>query len=86
MSASTIQSTFSALDSNRELQRIVLSAPWSKSVREPEKILFVDRTQHRDDGLLHDLVLNGRDPNGRCRPSALGMYTRRDGVARYAPA
>ena len=25
-------------------------------------------------------------PSGRCRPSAFGMYTLRDGLARYAPA
>src|ERR687885_705032 len=24
-------------------------------------------------------------PNGRCRPSAFGIYTLRDGLARYAP-
>jgi hypothetical protein len=56
------------------MQPIVLSASQSKSVREAEKILFVDRAQHRDDGLLHNLILDGGDPSGRCRPSALGMF------------
>ena len=49
----------SALDSCCEcVQRIVLSASRPESVRKPEKIHFVDRAQHRDDGLLHNLVLD----------------------------
>jgi hypothetical protein len=49
----------SALDSCCEgVQRIVLSASRPESVREPEKIHFVDRAQHRDDGLLTNLVLD----------------------------
>jgi len=52
-----------ALDSRRErVQRIMLSAPWPESVRKAEKILFIDRAQHRDDGLLHDLIFDGGNP------------------------
>ena len=65
----------------------MLSAPWPESVREPEKVLFIDRAQHRDDGLLHDLVLDRGNPQralsairfgnvyppGRCRPISSGM-------------
>src|ERR1035438_899798 len=47
-----------ALDSDRErVQRIVLSAPHPEPIRKPQKILFVDCAQHRDYGLLHNLVL-----------------------------
>jgi hypothetical protein len=49
----------SALDSCRErIQRIVLSASRPESVRKSEKIRFIDRAQYRDDGLLHNLILD----------------------------
>ena len=41
------------------VQRIVLAALGSESVREPEEILLVDRVQHRDRRPLDDLVLKG---------------------------
>jgi hypothetical protein len=46
----------------KSVQRIVLSAPRPESVRKAKKILFLDRAQHRDDGLLHDLVLDRGNP------------------------
>ena len=65
----------------------MLSTSRPKSVRETEKIHFIDRAQHRDDGLLHDLVLNRGNPQralpairfgnvyppGWCRPISSGM-------------
>src|ERR1700745_2971189 len=41
------------------VQRIVLAALGSKSVREPKELLLVDRVQHRDGRPLDDLVLKG---------------------------
>lgn len=47
-----------ALDSDRErVQRIVLSTPQPEPIRKPQKILFIDCTQHHDDGVLHNPVL-----------------------------
>jgi len=71
----------SALDSNCErIQRIVLSTPWSEPVRKPEKILFIDCAQHRDDGLLHNLVLDGGNPQRALPPIRFGnVYPPRRG-------
>src|SRR3984957_772714 len=47
-----------ALDSDREsIQRIVLSAPKPESIRKPQEVPFIDFAQHRNYGLLHNLVL-----------------------------
>src|SRR5687768_4162282 len=43
------------------IQRIVLAATWSESVREAEKFLLVDCIQHLDDRPLDDLVLQRGD-------------------------
>jgi len=51
-----------ARDSRCEsVQRIVLAASLAETIREAEKVLFVDRAQNRGDSLLHDLVLNRGD-------------------------
>ena len=52
------------------IQRIVLAAPRSESIREAEKILLVDGLQDVHDGLLDDLVLqtqNAQWPLGAVR-------------------
>ena len=52
------------------VQRIVLAAPRSESIREAKKILLVDRLQNVHDRLLDDLVLqaqNAQWPLGRRR-------------------
>ena len=41
------------------VQRIVLASPGSKSIREPEEFLLIDRVQHRYRRPLDDLVLEG---------------------------
>jgi hypothetical protein len=42
------------------IQRIVLAAPRSESIREAKEILLVDRLQNVHDCLLDDLVLQAR--------------------------
>src|ERR1700760_2072184 len=43
------------------IQRIVLAAPGAEPIREPEKVLLVDRIQHFRHGTLDDLVLERGD-------------------------
>jgi hypothetical protein len=43
------------------IQRIVLAAPRSKPIREPEEVFLEDRAQHRSRGPLDDLVLESGD-------------------------
>lgn len=40
----------------------MLAAPRSESVRKVKKIFLLDRTQYRDDDLLHNLVLKRGNP------------------------
>jgi hypothetical protein len=50
----------SAGDSNDErVQRIVLAVPRSKSVRNPEKVILVDRVQHCENRFLDNFVFEG---------------------------
>src|ERR1700686_4250829 len=52
------------------VQRIVLAAPWSESIREAKKILLVDGLQNVHDRLLDDFVLqtqNAEWPLGAVR-------------------
>jgi hypothetical protein len=44
------------------IERIVLTAPWPESVREPEEVFLVDRTEHHDHRALDDFVFQGSDP------------------------
>jgi len=44
------------------VQRLMRAAPRSESVREAQKVLFIDRVEDRDHGLLDNLVLQ------RCHP------------------
>ena len=41
------------------VQRIMLAALWSESVREPKKVFLVDRVQDSESRPLDDLVLKG---------------------------
>src|SRR6185295_9428661 len=75
-----------AADSDNErIQRIMRAAPWPKPIRETEEIFLVDRVQHCKRCSLDDFVLQSGDREGALPPVRLGMYTRRDGSARYAP-
>src|SRR6202162_4736516 len=70
------------------VQRIVLTAPRSESIREAKKILLVDGLQNIHDCLLDDLVLQTKNaewplgavrlrdvcPSGRGRPIAAPVY------------
>ena len=52
----------SSLDSVRErIQRIVLAAPGSEPIAEPQKLRLVDRREDRNHRCLDDLVLQGGD-------------------------
>jgi hypothetical protein len=50
---------------HQRVQRIVLAAPRSKSIREPEELLLVDRVQHRYRRPLDDFVLEAAIAKGR---------------------
>jgi hypothetical protein len=50
----------------------VLAAPLPESVREPEKVFFIDRTQYRSHGLLHDLILNRGNTQRSLPPIGFG--------------
>jgi hypothetical protein len=43
------------------IERIVLTAPRPESVREPEEVFLVDRTEHHDHRALDDFVFQGSD-------------------------
>jgi len=46
----------------QRVQCLVWTGPRSESIREPEKVLFVDRVQHLDRGTLDDLIFQRRNP------------------------
>jgi hypothetical protein len=46
---------------DQRIQRVMLAALRPKSIREPEKILLVDRAQHRRHRSLDDLVFERGD-------------------------
>jgi site-specific DNA recombinase len=53
------------------IQRIVLTAPGPKAVREPEEVLLVNRVQHLDHRALDDLIFQGGDPQRALFPARL---------------
>src|SRR6266403_5454940 len=71
------------------VQRIVLTAPRSESIRKAEEILLVDGLQNVHDGLLNDFVLQTQNaewplgavrlrdvcPSGWARPIAAPMHS-----------
>ena len=61
----TVQNPVHLLPRDRDVQRIqrlMLTTPWSETIREPPKILFVYLIEDCDHGLLNNLVLQGRYP------------------------
>src|ERR1700733_7872339 len=46
----------------QRIQRLMLAAPWPKTIRETPKILFINLIEDRDHGLLDNFVLQCRDP------------------------
>jgi len=52
----------------QSVQRIMLTASWSESVREPEEIFFVDCVQHLHHGALNDLIFQRGDPQRALPP------------------
>src|ERR1700730_7824678 len=57
---------------------IVRPAAGPEPVAEPEEVFLVDGIQHDSGRSLDDFVLKAATASGRCRPSGLGMYIRRD--------
>src|SRR5271157_3814891 len=58
---------------DERIQRIVLTALGSESIREPEEVFLVDRAQHRRRGPLDDFVFRAATASGRLLPSSFGM-------------
>src|SRR4030095_5403727 len=59
--------------SDREsIQRIMGTSPWAKPIGEAHEVALIDRTQHADDRLLDNLVLEARDAQWALRPIHLG--------------
>ena len=61
----TVQNPVHLLPRNRDVQRIqrlMLAAHWSETIREASKILLVNLIEDCDYGLLNNLVLQSRDP------------------------
>src|SRR5450755_4534620 len=54
------------------MQRLMLASPWSKPVRKPEKVRFVDSVHHLDRRALHDLVFQPRYSERPLPPISLG--------------
>src|SRR2546430_609223 len=46
----------------QRIQRLMLAAPRSKTVREAEKVLLIDLIEDGGHGVLDDFVFQGRDP------------------------
>ena len=55
------------------VQRIMLATPRPEAIGKSDEVFLVNRLQHLHNGLLD---------NGRCVPSAFGMYVRLAGRAR----
>src|SRR5439155_9737779 len=56
MSASSTQHFLRADRRRERIQRVVLTAPRTEAVREPEKVRFVDGVEHLGDGALDNLI------------------------------
>ena len=82
MSASSTPFRLFPLDSDRKrIQRPGRAAPWPEPVRKAPEVHLEDGVQHLHDGPLDDLSSSVAIPSGRSRPSAFGMYARREGLA-----
>ena len=46
----------------QRIQRLMLAAPRPETIRESQKVLFVNLVEDGDHGLLNNLVLQRRDP------------------------
>src|SRR5207237_7187399 len=67
----------------QRIQRLMLAAPRSKTVREAEKVLLILRMVATACWTI--LSSRAATPNGRFRPSSFSMYTLLEGIARNAP-
>src|SRR6185312_3021305 len=56
----------------KRVQRIVLTAPGTEPVAEPQEVALPDRIQHLRHGSLDDLVLQRRDAEWPLPPVRLG--------------
>src|SRR5213594_2972254 len=57
----------------QRIQRLMLAAPRSKTVREAEKVLLIDLIEDGGHGVLDDFVFQGRDPQWSF-PSIFFLY------------
>ena len=63
-------------------ERVVGFPPRPEPVGKTAEVHLVDGVQHLDDARWTILSSSVAMPSGRCRPSAFGMYERRDGLGR----
>jgi hypothetical protein len=64
------------------VQRVVLTTPGPEPVAEAEELRLIDRGENATTAVWTILSSSAAMPSGRCPPSGLGMYRRRDGSAR----
>src|SRR2546430_10925176 len=67
---------------HERIECVVRPAAGPESVAEPEEVFLIDGIQHSSGRLWTILSSRAATASGRCRPSGLGMYTRRAGSAR----
>ncbi len=67
------------------IQRMMRASPRPESVRETQRVGFVDNVQHLDGRALDDLVFQHRNSERSFPPVALVDVRLRTGLARYAP-
>src|SRR5438876_4264669 len=68
MSASSTQHFLRADRRRERIQRVVLTAPRTEAVREPEKVRFVDGVEHLGDGALDNLIFQRGNAAVAARP------------------
>src|SRR5215469_9416284 len=57
----------------QRVQRIMLATSRAETIGESQKVFLVDLVEDGDHGLLHNFVLQGRDPQGTL-PSIFFLY------------
>ena len=69
----------------QRIQRLMRTTLRTEPVGKALEVLFLDRIENGYHSLLNNLVLQCRDAQRRCFPSAFGISTLLEGCARYAP-
>ena len=68
---------------DERIQRIMLAALWSESIREPEEILLMDRAQHSSHGSLDDFVFESRHAPGELHRDSANLWDRLKSSIRF---